>query len=877
MPQCPGWRIALLCLCLCLAGLAACSSGGVGRPPDPDPDDPDPYPVDENPSISALEPSSGPVGTPVTIQGNRFSLIANLNEVRFGDMLAPIVSARPNQIVVVVPEKAVTSFVTVTVDGRTSNGELFIVTSMLNTRRVSGIVPGGDQIVWLGTRGGLALLDTGTGAYKNFYYDDGLKSDYVLDLIPWADGLLVLTNKGLQYLAGTVEDPVIGDVCPSVTFAGFERHLDRIVPGPDGRVYFGSAHYGLVEISGDPLDAQCDFFPWEALPVEYDGEIEYDPYIGIVDMASAPDGKIWMIYDVPYWESRLAVFRPIPGMPGLFDLIQFARPDFPPEVRELFSVVVTEDGIVYVGTDGGHFRIEGDPFESLKLGALSPVRADILAYEQEVTPEGDLVLATFDEGLVLFDPNGGPDEEGSFLPIPREDGWFTSDFDEARVTNLAFSPGGDLLIGTVDGVSVLTGDYEAPVYEDFTTGVAFPQDFISDMVVDDMGNLVSIDLNSLCVLVGLLDPAGPDFRYLPNINSWSWGDDPLLRAGLFNVSLANCPDGRVARGTEHSVTLFDFASDYTEFESVTCSLEEEVDEAEAYGDAWPPWINDVSVRDDGAVFLGTSDGVCLLEEEAGAPGDRYTCPVYRDGGVRDEVRHIAFDHDGNLIIGTWCEGIWAYDVDDEELTWHPLTWVSPSDRAACKEYRYFPGEGVREFFYVADSVLSMAVGDSAIYVGTTRGLYVLDPGTKNIIEHFPFLEIAKRNDITSLAIDTEGNVFMVRANLHVGYPDYRDDILSVFNGDLANPRFIDVHQGEGLPSSPYRSLVVLPGEKGVEEGTNLYISVNDGGGLAYMLFYRPLFDADGDGVPDCQDPDDDGDGIPDVVDPYPDRKSEPEM
>jgi len=872
MPHSRGWLIALFSLLL--AGFAACSSGGIGRPPDPEPDDPDPYPFSENPSISALDPSSGPVGTPVTIYGSRFALIVDRNEVRFGDIKAPVISARRTQISTIVPERAVTSLVTVTVDGRTSNGSIFIVTSILNTRRVSGIVPGGEQIVWLGTRGGLALLDTGTGTYENFYYSDGLKSDYVLDLIPWADGLLVLTNKGLQYLSGTVENPVIADVCPSVTFAGFERHLDRIVAGPDGKVYFGSAHYGLVEISGDPFEAQCAFFPWEALPVEYDGEIEYAPPVGIVDLAAAPDGKIWMIYDVPYWESRLAIFRPIPEMPGLFDLIQFARPDFPPEVRELFSVAVADEGTVYLGTDGGYYRVEGDPFEALSLVSLSPESATTLAYEQEAAPGGELVMATYDEGLVRFDPDGGPGRRGAFYPIPREDGWFTSNFDEPRVTDLSFTPGGDLLIGTVDGVSVMTGPYQDPSYQDFTTGVAFPQDFISDMVVDDKGNLVSIDLNSLCVLVGLFDPAGPDFRYLSNINAWSWGEEPILHAGLFNVSLAACPDGRVARGTEFSVTLFDFTPDYAEFDAVTCTLADEADEAEVYGEAWPPWINEVSVRADGAVFIGTSDGVCLLDEPAGAPGDYYSCPVYGDGGVRDEIRHIAFDHEGNLIIGTWCEGVWSYDVKADELQWHPLTWVSPPAREACKAYRYFPGEGVREFFYVADSVLSMAVGNSAIYVGTTRGLYILDHDTKNVIEHFPFLELAKRNDITSLAIDSEGNVFMVRANLHVGYPDYRDDILSVFNGDLTNPRLIDIHQGDGLPSSPYRSLVVIPDEVAKENTTNLYISVNDGGGLAYMVFYRPLFDGDGDGVPDCQDPDDDGDGIPDVVDPYPTRKAE---
>ena len=870
-----GWLL-LLC-CLILAGLAACSSGGVGRPPDPDPDPPDPFPTSDNPAIDTLDPPSGPVGTAVSIGGEGFSLVDGLNEVRFGEIVAPVTSSVGNRIETIVPEGAVTSLVTVTVNGRTSNGQLFIVTSMLNTRRVSSLVPGGDRQVWLGTRGGLALLDTFTGVYKNFFYSDGLKSDYVLDLIPWAEGLLILTNKGLQYLSGTVEDPVVGDVCPEVTFAGFERHLDRLVLGTWGRAYLGSAHYGLVEISGDPLAAECAYFPWDALPIEYDeSDIDYSPYIGIIDLATTIDGMLWMIYEVPAWESRLAVFRPIVGMPALFDVIQYTPEDFPAGVTELFSIGLAEDETIYIGADSGYYRLDGDPFEALTLTALSPVWATNLAYEQTAFLDGEMVMATFDAGLVRFDPDGGDRGEGAFTPIPRADDRFTSAFDEPKVTDLAVDPQGDLLIGTVDGVSIMKGSSHYPIYRDFTTGVAFPQDFISDLVLDENGNLVSIDLNSLCVLVGLLHPARPDFRYMPNINAWSWGESPSHHAGLYNVSLAAFPDGRVARGTEFAVTLFDFTPDYSGVDTRSCSLAEEVEESVAFGEAWPPWINEVSVREDGTLFVGTSDGVCRLDESTGEPGDYYDCPLFGNELLRDEVRHVAFDGDGDLIIGTWCEGLWSYDFDEDRLQWHPLNWVSPNDRASCKEYRFFPGEGVREFFYVADSILSIAAGNDTLYVGTTRGLFLLDPDTKAVLEHFPFYELAKRSEITSMAIDSEGNVFMVRANLNVGYPDYRDDVITVFNGDRLNPRFFDITQDDGLPSAPYRSIVVIPSEIPSEDevDTNLYITVNDGGGLATLHFYRPLFDADGDGIPDVRDPDDDGDGIPDLVDPHPVKKAE---
>lgn len=65
-------------------------------------------------SISSLNPSSGPVGSPVTISGSNFSPDAAGNEVRFNGERAIVASATANEIKVIVPVKAKTGLVTVT-------------------------------------------------------------------------------------------------------------------------------------------------------------------------------------------------------------------------------------------------------------------------------------------------------------------------------------------------------------------------------------------------------------------------------------------------------------------------------------------------------------------------------------------------------------------------------------------------------------------------------------------------------------------------------------------------------------------------------------------------------------------------------------------
>jgi hypothetical protein len=72
------------------------------------------------PVITSISPSSGPVGTIVTIQGSGFSNIPAENLVKLGDKAPPIKWSAPEVLRIVIPEGASTNGLSVTVNGLSS-------------------------------------------------------------------------------------------------------------------------------------------------------------------------------------------------------------------------------------------------------------------------------------------------------------------------------------------------------------------------------------------------------------------------------------------------------------------------------------------------------------------------------------------------------------------------------------------------------------------------------------------------------------------------------------------------------------------------------------------------------------------------------------
>jgi hypothetical protein len=80
------------------------------------------------PTITSLSPTSGPVGTSVTIAGMNFGSTQGTSTVGFNGLTAAITSWSATSIVANVPNGATTGNVVVTVAGAASNGQVFNVT-----------------------------------------------------------------------------------------------------------------------------------------------------------------------------------------------------------------------------------------------------------------------------------------------------------------------------------------------------------------------------------------------------------------------------------------------------------------------------------------------------------------------------------------------------------------------------------------------------------------------------------------------------------------------------------------------------------------------------------------------------------------------------
>ena len=108
------YAVSFRTLLFCVLVISSCDDGGV----DPD------VPV---PSITNIDPNVGSIGTEVVILGSDFSPVPTENDVAFSGVDAEVRSASETQLVVDVPEGAVSGPVTVRVDGESATGPTFTV------------------------------------------------------------------------------------------------------------------------------------------------------------------------------------------------------------------------------------------------------------------------------------------------------------------------------------------------------------------------------------------------------------------------------------------------------------------------------------------------------------------------------------------------------------------------------------------------------------------------------------------------------------------------------------------------------------------------------------------------------------------------------
>jgi sugar lactone lactonase YvrE len=97
-----------------------------------------PAPGNSEPSIISINPLMGGVNTVVTIKGNNFSNNGSSNIVKFNGTIANILFAKTDTLIVVVPAGASTGPVTVTVNNKTTTGQVFSVFTTLLVTTLAG-------------------------------------------------------------------------------------------------------------------------------------------------------------------------------------------------------------------------------------------------------------------------------------------------------------------------------------------------------------------------------------------------------------------------------------------------------------------------------------------------------------------------------------------------------------------------------------------------------------------------------------------------------------------------------------------------------------------------------------------------------------------
>ncbi|MEM1259106.1 MAG: IPT/TIG domain-containing protein [Bacteroidota bacterium] len=112
------YQSIILAACLMVMG---CSDDGGEQPMVDD------GPINVSPTISTISPTSGLIGTEVTISGTNFSTTNLENVISFNGTTTAPKSATASQLVVDVPENANSGVVSVTVNGEQANGPTFEV------------------------------------------------------------------------------------------------------------------------------------------------------------------------------------------------------------------------------------------------------------------------------------------------------------------------------------------------------------------------------------------------------------------------------------------------------------------------------------------------------------------------------------------------------------------------------------------------------------------------------------------------------------------------------------------------------------------------------------------------------------------------------
>jgi len=436
-----------LFISLIILGVVACSDkeGGVG--PDPSP----------QLNINSVNPTSGPQGTVVTIEGSGFSNSASGNTVTFNGTAASVDSAAVDVITTKVPQGATSGEVKVIVDQDTATGPTFTVEA--SSPGISSVEPDNGPV---GTKVTIKGMNFSATPAENTITFNGIKAtvqsateDQLETEVPMnaTDGPIEVTveNKSTTGPDFDVQGPQIISVSPDtavvgaevfiegknfsenatdniLTFGGVQATVDSAAKDVlKAKVPEGAAG-GPVSITVGELSDDADFSIITELQTCYGNDVQLDASLQWVSQGITTSDKDDKSQDMAIDENgNLYVVLRDRGTVGKFN------PQGDKVWEANFDTKLKSTKWRAIETDGNSIYIAGE--RTVKTQDLGDAK---LKYHFSTLKDGNSNTGITDPILARLDANTGSISWAQQFGSP--------DLDELHHETLAILPSGEILV-----------------------------------------------------------------------------------------------------------------------------------------------------------------------------------------------------------------------------------------------------------------------------------------------------------------------------------------------------------------------------------------------------------------------------------------------
>ena len=382
-------------------------------------------------------------------------------------------------------------------------------------------------------------------------------------------------------------------------------------------------------------------------------------------------------------------------------------------IRLLFQ---SNNSDIYIVNDHNDlFRFDGENFNEVDI--LEVKGREVTAIEQE--DDGNLLFAADGSTIFRVSPNGSTDT----LEIPQS----------SRITSLYSANNDDIWVGTESAIYVIKGEDVIKFDDDFQELYKVS---VNEFLEDREGNLWMATSNGL-------------FKYSEGRLSPFGKDEGLTNSSIEGICLDNSNHLWVGAGQRG---LYRFSGERFAY------LSEE--------DGMPYDLVTGIVKDkNGTYWMGTLGGGLIARK-----GKEIITYSLQNNLRSNLISTLGLDQDGNVWFGSKDDGVSVYLVNRKRFT-HlqgKLGQVNQIIQTPDGEVCVVHDDGLQFYknrkpvmsygtdLFDQKKVNSITFEDDLIYVGTEKGLYVLENGIPSLIPNDRLKDLA----VSSLVRDPSGNLWI---------------------------------------------------------------------------------------------------------------------